>query len=528
MVTKRPTTTLLSKFTHLFRNSDNKNADSAQSPRADSQFQSITQRRQSKRRIDAIRGYELGQLRTIIRNKRNEQWRAQPGAAALATPLRSKGLANSVRSSILDNINEAEAYTDQWWGTDFSLAALTIKPSDRDKTASELAPVANLDELDLDFTDMQGLAEDEPTTRAPTSGPLAMTIDASTPVESALCDAALLYAQGEFEEAHGVLCALLADPSLGHDAAELLTVSLFDVYRCAGQQERFEALALDYASRIGRSPAEWFSLADECAESASLDPAQEEQPFWKCPPILDAQAMADFATHHAANTHVCAINWLPLQFIDAAAAPAFGELLADWCNNPVELRWLGIDCLCAALQMCRISGKVPDNEPWWLIQMDTLCLLQKPHAFEEVALDYCVAFEVSPPSWKTVAGKLVLADDVPDAKEDFAAQNSQSFDCDQPGKPNYVEYEFSGNITANNPKTLDGLFRASLTTSEITVTCSRLGRIDIHTAGRLITWAEQYQARGGAMKFIYMPRLVLVYFHMLGMQNLASLSAGPH
>lgn len=537
METKRPTTTLLNKFTDLFRKSGSEGTDSALSTRSDStpvSEDSLKQLLKNKRRNDAMRTYELNSLRTIIRSGRNFKTQELADTALAATQTRHSGMGSLERTSILNKIDGAQAHLEQWWGSGSGHAALAPKAESPAHTDAQPTPQDD-DDLDLDFTGMQALAAEDAGVRYQASGPVPFTDDAQalTPVDHALRDAALLYAEGEFATAESTLTNLLAHASLEDEAVDLLTFALFDVYRCSGQQERFDALALEYASRFGRSPAEWFGFTDNGMSGASPDQAaltqdSAQQLFWKCPPILDDQALAQCAAHHAASSHVCSINWLPLQHMDAACAPAFAKQLAAWCENPADLHWLGIDCLMAALQMCRVSGTPPENEAWWLIQLDMLCLLQQPEAFEELAMEYCVAFEVSPPNWKPVACKLVVADAVPDALEFMATVPSQSFPAEQTGAPVYATCPLEGMILGENAKALRELRKASDSASQITVSCARLGRIDINAAGRLFSWAQECESRGCAVQFTFLPRLVQVYFQMLGMDKLASLSAGSH
>ena len=39
-------------------------------------------------------------------------------------------------------------------------------------------------------------------------------------------------------------------------------LTLFDLYRAIGQQERFETAAIDFAGRFGRSAPQWFSIPE--------------------------------------------------------------------------------------------------------------------------------------------------------------------------------------------------------------------------------------------------------------------------
>lgn len=535
---KRSTTTLLDKFAHLFRKSGRDEAASVHSTRPESPTETSESLRQlfrRKRHNDAMRVYELSKLRAIIRDGRGIRPRDLIATAAVTTQPRNSGLGSLERTSILNKIDGAEAHLEMWWGSNSGHSALPQKTD----VPSPVAPGPTPDEdgdLELDFTGMQDLTEESCTSLYAASGPVPFSDDgrALTAVENGLRDAALLYAEGEFAAAESTLSSLLTDTSLDQDDRELVTFSLFDVYRCSGQQERFEALALDYAKRFGRSPAEWFSIvekvrlsapADLCSDTAS-DPGQ--QTFWKCPHILDAQALADCSAHYSKNSPVFAVNWLPLQHIDTSVAQALAAQLTLWSSTPLELHWVGVESLEAAIQMCRISSDATENKPWWLIQMDMLCLLQQPQAFEDLALEYCVEFEVSPPNWRTVACKLANAEKVPEAVGSVVSQPLVSQEAGAMHESTYAVHELSGNIIGDNPAALLELHKAAHRQNQLTVSCAHLGRVDINAAGRLFYWVQEQRVAGCSVQFILLPRLVLVYFFMLGMDKLASLSTGSH
>ena len=52
-----------------------------------------------------------------------------------------------------------------------------------------------------------------------------------------------------------------------------------------------------------------------------------------------------------------------------------------------------------------------DADPaFWMLRLDVLRLINQPVAFDEVAIDYCVTYERSPPSWEPSACLVKLQD----------------------------------------------------------------------------------------------------------------------
>ena len=69
-------------------------------------------------------------------------------------------------------------------------------------------------------------------------------------------------------------------------------LTLFDLYRAIGQQERFETAAIDFAGRFGRSAPQWISIPEAVgrmhgkpAQAAPVGGAQQA-PNWISPATL--------------------------------------------------------------------------------------------------------------------------------------------------------------------------------------------------------------------------------------------------
>ena len=64
------------------------------------------------------------------------------------------------------------------------------------------------------------------------------------------------------------------------------------------------------------------------------------------------------------------------------------------------MRWLGGERLFSVLQEAAPTG-VRDADPaYWQLRLDALRMANRPDQFDEAAIDYCVTYEVSPPSWE--------------------------------------------------------------------------------------------------------------------------------
>ena len=85
--------------------------------------------------------------------------------------------------------------------------------------------------------------------------------------------------------------------------------------------------------------------------------------------------------------------------IEEAALPALAKLFDQWADQKVQIHFAGVEALHSLLQAKTPSGERAISPEWWRLRMAALRLMGRLDEFELVALDYCVTYEVSPPSW---------------------------------------------------------------------------------------------------------------------------------
>ena len=112
----------------------------------------------------------------------------------------------------------------------------------------------------------------------------------------------------------------------------------------------------------------------------------------------------------------------PLRIDVAAVSGITGEgcaaVLASLQNLRAARRdivLVGADALLALLRPMLAIGERSSGEAPWLLLLELLQLAGREKDFEETAMDYCVTFEVSPPSFETLpaAGGTPAASNIP-------------------------------------------------------------------------------------------------------------------
>jgi hypothetical protein len=347
-----------------------------------------------------------------------------------------------------------------------------------------------------------------------------------------LDEAVIAFANADFEQCEQSLAAQTGPGGGRAQHAETWLV-LFDLYRATGQQHKFESLALDYAQQFGWSAPQWFSMPKLVAEAASEErPTSarvEGQVGWVCPNYLDADGVAKLASLALQMPLPWVFDWGALQTIDAEACGRLSELFRSWIPQDLDMRWLSGDRLFTVIQDAAPNG-VRDADPaFWQLRLDALRMTNRPDQFDEAAIDYCVTYEVSPPSWE--AAKCIVrisgsnqSTTVPPLSvvSDVSTSFQESQLTDDPAMVEVATVELSGQLVGDIGTTLKKLDAELGKATIVNVSCARLIRVDFIAAGDLLNWVLARRAENRSVSFIEAHRMVALFFGAMGINEHAT------
>lgn len=328
-------------------------------------------------------------------------------------------------------------------------------------------------------------------------------------------EAAIAFANGDAAGAEAALLALLAQRAPQPELQMPVWQALFDLYRAAGMADRFEVLAIDFAARFGRSAPLWFALSAQrgwvepgAAAAAAESGARAWR--WTAPAQLTRQSVAALQRAKAAAAAPWTLVWTALERIDADALAPFERLINEWAQTPGQIIFLDAPVLAQRLQALTVSGERAASEDGWRLRMAALRLMDEHDSFEQVALDYCVTYEVSPPSWTQPRSSYLDApEEVPEAAEPVVQAP--------------VSGGLAGCIESDATPWLVALEDQARPDRPLVVDCSELIRLDFAAAGSVLNWSARMQAQGIELHFERMHQLVAVFFGMIGVSDHAQL-----
>ncbi len=344
-----------------------------------------------------------------------------------------------------------------------------------------------------------------------------------------LDEAVIAFANADFELCEQSLSTMTGSGGARAQHAETW-LALFDLYRAIGQQHKFESLAIDYAQQFGWSAPQWFSMPRMVAEAASEERQPrarvEGQVGWVCPATLDADAVAKLRSQTLQMPLPWVFDWEALKVIEAEGAARLSELFRSWISQTLDMRWLSGERLLEVLQEAAPTG-VRDADPvFWQLRLDVLRMVNRADQFDEAAIDYCVTYEVSPPSWEPatcharISNASVSTQSPPmSVVSDVSTTFQESQISDEPGMVEVAKVELSGQLVGDISDTLTKMNNELGTATIVNVSCARLIRVDFIAAGDLLNWVLARRSESRTVSFIDSHRLVALFFGAMGINE---------
>ncbi|MEY4748319.1 MAG: hypothetical protein RIQ60_533 [Pseudomonadota bacterium] len=347
-----------------------------------------------------------------------------------------------------------------------------------------------------------------------------------------LDEAVIAFANADFDQCERALRGLIGNGGARTQHSDTW-FALFDLYRAIGQQSKFEALAMDYAQRFGWSAPQWFSLPKLVADAAaSAKPRRvagtsrrDSSVGWVAPATMDVEGVAQLRGQLLQMPLPWVLDWRPVRRMDAEASTALTRLLQDWADEAIEMRWLGGEQFLGMLAEAAPTGTKDADPAFWLLRLETMRLANQPVEFDQAAIDYCLTYEVSPPSWEAARCTLRITGATgvtvaPSTGMDVTTSNYSDTDVDdevdlmQANQP-----ELSGQLLGDISGVLKNLEAAVNGQSVVKVSCARLIRMDFIAAGDLLNWVLARRGENRSVVFEDAHRLVALFCGAMGINE---------
>lgn len=314
-------------------------------------------------------------------------------------------------------------------------------------------------------------------------------------------EAAMLYANGLTGEATAALHRYILDHPESRDPQPWYL--LFDLYEITGQRQPFEELAVDFAVRLERSPPTWRRALP--AESGKNAP---KHPTFAFGPDLSPQDKARLDHFHlecaAAETAALDFRKTPVPGDDGYARTML-DSLTRVVGMGKEVRLTGGDAFVVRLNASRSVGQL--TEATWLLLLMMLQLLGKADEFDEVALEYAIRFEMSPPSYTP--------------PKHIASEPEEPADSEP--EPSDHTFPLHGVLGSGSSEAFKRLAAFAAPLNAVEIDLSQVSRVDFAVVGLLMDTVMSMTQAGKRVAFRGGNGMVNLFLQMVGVSQFATI-----
>lgn len=323
------------------------------------------------------------------------------------------------------------------------------------------------------------------------------------PIEADIEQAAVLYANNQDEATRAILENAVHAHHFG--PGERLWLMLFDYYRLTNQHAPFDALAIEYAKAFEKSPPPWRSGA-AAPEKTPVKAVPAGTVLFKGD--LTGENDAAFAALDLAvsKNPKLRVDLSKVRNIDDLGAERMLGVLEKVSKRKIEIELIGRDALVKLLEGRIETGKREDAG-CWLLLIEFYQMMGRQDVFEDMAINYAVTFEMSPPSWDP---KRVVA--VASEPQEVAVVDDE--------EELVSNFELKGDLKAER---FGGLPAFIQTQDPVVIEFSAVTRIDFVSAGTLVNMLTPAKRAGKRVIVRHPNHLVAELLGVVGLKGVAEI-----
>jgi anti-anti-sigma regulatory factor len=296
-------------------------------------------------------------------------------------------------------------------------------------------------------------------------------------------EAAILFAADFAAPAEAVLKAETLAPSRAGKQPWLM---LCDLYEMTRNRAEFEALAPLFTARFGQPAPSWTGNAEGASDPRRAQ-GRERKDFF----VLKPTAMGELGPEierflaFAESMGTVRLDLGRVSAITAAEAAALAGALQRlrranmpmWFNNGPSLE--------RVLRNAFNERPLQATRGYWLLLFE-LCILQgKQDLFEELALEYAVACEATPPAWETYVNSLAAA-----------VQGGPAAAARDPGQGSFGGVVLRGVISSASQNQFADLASTAASGTELVIDMGKVLRIDFSAGAQFFEVVKTVQLAG--------------------------------
>ena len=324
-------------------------------------------------------------------------------------------------------------------------------------------------------------------------------------------EAAVLYAGNHADAAIGLLKAEIKD-AMGRNNKQAWLM-LFDLYQITQSRQEFDALSMLFTVKFEQSPPAWAEGGEDAGDPRRAQ-SRERKDFFALKPAADGSLALEIdkfvafaegqGTVRLDVSKVTALTPEEAALLAAALQKLRRKGMPMWFNH--------LDQLEALLRAAFNENATDSQRPYWQLLFELYILQGKSAEFEELGLEFAVAFEMSPPNWETYVNSVAaaLAKSVPAAKPQAAAAPEAGF-------------ALKGVLSAASANQIGELNGYASTRTEVVVDMGRVLRVEFGFTSSFFDVVKAIQLAGKRVILTNLNELNAALLEALGVNRYAIL-----
>jgi anti-anti-sigma regulatory factor len=326
---------------------------------------------------------------------------------------------------------------------------------------------------------------------------------------SAIEETAILFANGLIEPAEAGLRAAIQSDALG-ESAQRGWLMLFELLQQRGDKAAFDSLTIEYVLRFESSPPAWIEYKEE-VQSATATPAAQppgSAPVIVLPEAIDAAVVKQLEQlkQHSLVHQSISVDASTVRSVDLVGAELLLRVINAFKRASHELLVMGADQLVTPLRAAVEAGRRDPSDAAWMLLLEVFRLLNRQHDFEETGIQYCITYEVSPPSWEPPPPNLKTRAAAPPVAVKVEAADG---------------LEWRGTLRGEGEPHFGRLLAAAKTESKLVVDCTFLKRVEFATATSMLGLLTKVRQGGATIELRNVNYLIAALFSLLGIDAVA-------
>lgn len=336
--------------------------------------------------------------------------------------------------------------------------------------------------------------------------------------------AAIMFASEQTNDAIMVLNTAISDPN---NQATEVWLMLLEIYQQQQNKTKYDEIALRFSIKFERTAPAWRAAANTPRSSSRTPAAQAivindgENTYFGFVGNLNTekiQTQLQILQQMVLKNASVRIDFSQLVDLDAGATQALLRFMTS--KHKAAFQWSGLSNIVNLLQnKIEVMRREESEIPYWVLLIEVIGLQGNQDAFENIAVDYAITYEVSPPSWD--AKKYAIdPKQIPIAGEVFSPPSLEPAG-EQAAEE--LDHTFILHGVINNENQLADLREYANHETKLTLDFHDVQRMDFICAGSLLNKIMAFMAQGKQISIVAPNELIIGLFKVMGITEMATI-----